>query len=82
MDKRWYPAALTLALMGCGGSSDSGTGKPGDGGVDSGTPSATGGMPTVRYGVLLTGGTSSSTIDAGMASAVGGQVTTLYGVLP
>src|ERR1700690_4210193 len=70
MDKRWYPAALTAALVGCGGSTDNGgTGSaPGAGGVDAGMPVLTGGMVGVYYGVAFYG-----PIPVGGASGLGGS---------
>ncbi len=71
MDKRWYPAAFTAMLLGCGGSAGNGAeetgGSAGNSGIDAGAPSTTGGMVTVRYGVIaMSGGSPNAT--GGMTS--------------
>lgn len=61
MDKRWYPVAFSVTMVGCSGD------------VDTGSPSATGGQPNVYYGVgFVTGGASS--IDTGTPAATGGHI--------
>ena len=64
MDKLWYPVAVSALVAGCGGD------------VDSGNPAATGGYPTVFYGVA-TGGVSG--IDTGTPADTGGFATVHYG---
>src|SRR5664280_63015 len=63
MNKQWYPAAISVFLAGCGGTSwypgadDAGPSTfGGAGGIDGGAPSATGGMPMVFYGMRPVGG--------------------------
>ncbi len=86
MDKRWYPAAMTALLVGCGGIADTGGGNNGGAAdVDAGSPHQTGGMVAYAYGVLRqTGGTSTTppasatggsraTVDAGAPSQTGGM---------
>ena len=76
MDKRWYPAAMSVFLIGCGGSTfnegtDSGLSG---GGIDAGMPGetggagATGGLPPVVYGPMPQGG------SGGAATNVGGKI--------
>ncbi len=74
---KWYPAAaLSAILLGCGPSTDAGSGTPGTTGggtsIDGGTPIAIGGQATAYYGVLLAGGTSAG---LGGASSIGGAGT-------
>jgi hypothetical protein len=70
MDKRWYPVAVSIAIVSCGGD------------VDSGGPGATGGRPNVHYGVGYTAGGSVG-IDAGIPGATGGLVPMPpYGIMP
>ena len=71
MDKRWYPAALTAVLVGCGGSADNSGG--GTGGVDAGSPMATGSRPNSFYGPKLATGGSNAGVDSGVPSATGGM---------
>lgn len=79
MDKRWYPAAMTVALIGCGGSTDS-AGTAATGGIDGGEPTESGGGPVAYYGVLfVTGGAPG--LDSGVPSSTGGNPTVRYGVL-
>ena len=93
MDKRWYPAAISAVLAGCGGTTfdNSGTGggiwqpNGGSAGVDAGAPGATGGRPATFYGILVTGGNNS--IDGGApgtggARATGGGGVVYYGPMP
>jgi len=86
MQKQWYEAALTLAMLGCSGVTDTGGEAQGGSTVDAGSPSATGGMPTVRYGVVVTGGATSTgghtSIDTGIPRQTGGTPTDMYGILP
>jgi len=86
MQKQWYPTALTLAMLGCSGTVATGGDGQGGTSVDAGSPSATGGMPTVRYGIIATGGGKStggsSSIDTGAPKQTGGTPTDLYGILP
>lgn len=76
---KWYPAAVTLLVIGCGGSTDNGNYAPGSGTggttpIDSGTPSNTGGSPVYFYGIRPTGGDAgtggSSTTPTGGTSSV------------
>ena len=64
MDKLWYSVAVSALVVGCGGD------------VDSGSPAATGGFPTVFYGVA-TGGTTG--IDTGTPAETGGVAMVDYG---
>ncbi len=61
MDKRWYPVAFSVAIVGCGGD------------VDSGSPAATGGLPAAFYGIMISTGGSTG-IDTGTPNATGGQI--------
>ncbi len=80
MVKHWYPAAISIALIGCGGSvQDTGAGSSGGqgpqstGGVDNGVPKAVGGYPTGYYGPFFAmAGNSSVVTDTGGAAATGG----------
>jgi hypothetical protein len=70
MDKRWYPVAFSVAMVGCGGE------------VDRGGPSATGGQPYGFYGPLPTStGGSTGIIDVRFKT---GTMTTslVYGLFP
>jgi hypothetical protein len=70
MDTRWYPAALSLSIVACGGD------------VDGGNPSATGGAPQFFYGpsVYVGGATG---VDTGKPLATGGRTPApLYGIMP
>jgi hypothetical protein len=67
MDKRWYPVALSAAIVGCGGD------------VDNGSPTATGGQPNYHYGPALSGGATS--INSGVPNATGGYPVSYYGVI-
>lgn len=75
MDKRWYPAAIAAALVGCGGTTfepAAGTGGTLSG-IDSGTPHATGGRNIVPYyGVAMGGETAGGTSATGGTSETGG----------
>jgi hypothetical protein len=96
MDKRWYPLACSAIIVGCGGDTQSGdaAGTGGkSGGIDGGTPHATGGMWSVYYGISIggsffqTGGSTStggtSSIDSGTPAATGGRFPIIvYGMLP
>ena len=80
MDKRWYPAAISALILGCGGSVDNGgesgaSGGAANGGVDAGVPSATGGMAQYFYGVFAGGGSPSPTLTGGASpiQATGGK---------
>ena len=64
MDKLWYSVAVSALVVGCGGD------------VDSGSPAAAGGFPTVFYGVA-TGGTTG--IDTGTPAETGGVAMVDYG---
>jgi hypothetical protein len=70
MDKRWYPVAFSVAIVGCSGD------------VDSGSPSATGGRFVAYYGPALSTGGSTG-IDSGVPAQTGG-VTPVppYGIIP
>ena len=87
MDKRWYPAAVTAMLVGCGGTAfEPVAGTGGTQAIDSGTPQATGGGLVAYYGVQLTGGASAAggsgaesiggTSSTGGALATGGKTST------
>ena len=70
MNKRWYPVAFSMTIIGCGGD------------VDDGKPAATGGMPNYYYGpaIILGGATS---VDAGKPTETGGATPIPpYGVVP
>jgi hypothetical protein len=86
MQKQWYEAALTLAMLGCSGVTDTAGQAQGGTTVDAGSPTATGGMPTVRYGVIVTSGATSTggrtSIDTGTPRQTGGTPTDMYGILP
>ena len=96
MDKRWYPLAFSAVIVGCGGDTQSGdataTGGK-SGGIDGGTPSASGGNWGVYYGIMVggfpsqTGGSTSTggttSIDTGTPAATGGWYPIIvYGMLP
>ena len=70
MDKRWYPVALSAVMVGCGGDTFSG-GAPTGGGssIDGGTPVATGGNPTVFYGVMTMSGGKASALALSASNA-------------
>ena len=70
MNKHWYPLALSMSVIGCGGS------------VDDGRPAATGGAPQYYYGpALISGGATS--IDTGKPTQTGGMTPIPpYGVMP
>jgi hypothetical protein len=88
MDKRWYPVAFSISIVGCSGD------------VDDGKPAATGGMPANFYGVMITGGSAGSPntgrafygvlatggrtqVDTGTPSSTGGMTPVPpYGVQP
>jgi len=81
MDKRWYPAAIAAALVGCGGSTfEPSAGNGGTApGIDSGTPHPTGGWSSVPYyGIRATGGSQDEggTESTGGTSATGGETST------
>jgi len=92
MQKQWYPTALTLVIFGCSGVVENSTQGQGGTTVDAGIPAATGGMPSIRYGMLVTGGAApqagaatvggQSSIDAGIPAQTGGTPTDMYGILP
>ncbi len=70
MSTRWYPAALSLTIIACGGD------------VDDGGPSATGGAPQFHYGpnVYVGGATG---VDTGKPLATGGRTPApYYGIMP
>ena len=79
MNKRWYPLALSMSVVGCGGSVDNGQpaatgGAPqyhyGPAFIDAGKPLETGGMTTIYYGVAqYTGGASAGGSDTGVATS-------------
>jgi len=93
MQKQWYPTAVTLVLLGCGGTANTTPGQEQGGATfDAGSPMETGGMPSVRYGILVTGGTGTQArasalggntggIDTGVPSQAGGMPATKYGML-
>ncbi len=86
MQKQWYEAALAVAMIGCSGATDTTTDAQGGATIDAGSPMNTGGIPTVRYGVIvITGGSKStggrSSIDTGVPQQTGGTPTDMYGVL-
>ena len=69
MDKRWYPVAFSVAMVGCSGD------------VDNGHPGATGGSPAAFYGIMITTGGSQG-IDAGKPTTTGGfNSVPYYGVI-
>jgi hypothetical protein len=69
MDKRWYPVAFSVVMVGCSGD------------VDNGHPGATGGSPAAFYGIMITTGGSRG-IDAGIPTATGGfNSVPYYGVI-
>jgi hypothetical protein len=74
MEKRWYPAAVSALVLGCGGSIDGG--EPGtatggtSGNIDGGAPSATGGMMPVYYGVVFPSGGSANVGGSGASTSV------------
>lgn len=79
MVKRWYPAALSMAIIGCGGSVDdtgagSSGGQPATGGVDTGIPKVTGGFPASFYGAFPAFGGISAVVtqQGGTGTATGG----------
>lgn len=85
MNRRWYPAAISALLVGCGGivgSDSSGTGTAGGaggsatGGVSTGTTS--GSSASARATGTSTG--TSTSIDAGSPISTTGRTTTAYGV--
>ncbi len=97
MDKRWYPAALSALVLGCGGSADNsergaatggaaGTTTGGTGGsIDGGAPSATGGMAQYYYGAFMgSGGNAGGSGAATSTLPTGGRSApvTIYGPLP
>jgi hypothetical protein len=87
MDKRWYPAAITAVLVGCGGVSDPGGGGNSGGtlGVDAGSPIQTGGMVAYAYGVLrVTGGAQGTggSIATNSTSETGGTSNTIDAGVP
>jgi hypothetical protein len=70
MSTQWYPVALSLTIVACGGD------------VDGGNPSATGGAPQFYYGpsVIVGGATG---IDTGKPLATGGRMPVpYYGIMP
>src|ERR1700690_106637 len=70
MDKRWYPVAFSVAIVGCGGD------------VDSGSPAATGGLPAAFYGIVISSGGSRG-IDTGTPAQTGGMTPMPpYGIIP
>jgi hypothetical protein len=82
MAKLWYPVALAVAMVGCGGDVDSSSGSPSTGGVDTGSPNQTGGQPVVHYGVQAPVGGKTS-IDSGLPIQTGGMTPIPpYGVIP
>jgi len=74
MDKRWYPAAMTVVLVGCSG----------NGYAVYGPAPATGGNTATVSSTGLTGGSPSPSIDGGAPSTTGGSngmggMQTMYG---
>ena len=71
MDKRWYSAAFSALVVGCGGSTDTGSSATSPGGtggsssIDGGAPTATGGMFVVYYGIRPSGGYPSQDATGG-----------------
>ena len=94
MQRQWYPTALTLVVLGCAGTVSNPEQAQGGSAVDGGAPTVTGGTPSVRYGILVTGGAGSMAgsaavggrntggIDTGVPKQTGGTPTDLYGILP
>lgn len=76
MDKRWYPAAMTAVLVGCGGISDTGGSGSygGTAGVDAGSPIQTGGMVGYAYGVQRATGGASATLPTSPAAGTGTMI--------
>jgi len=65
MDKRWYPVAFSVAVIGCGGD------------VNSGSPAATGGYPSIYYGVPVGGTSATGGAFTGGTASVGGATSTI-----
>jgi len=93
MHVQWYPTAVTLVILGCGGTANTTPGQEQGGSpFDAGLPMETGGTPSVRYGILVTGGTGAQAgagalgghdaggIDSGVPNQTGGMPTNKYGV--
>lgn len=77
MAKLWYPVALTVTIVGCGGKTDSDDSRPNAGGttqVDTGSPAQTGGMtPRPPYGPPPAMGGASTGSTGGASYTMGGR---------
>jgi hypothetical protein len=66
-----YPAAAaSVVVLGCGASTDNGTGTGGRTSIDGGTPMSTSGGMVAYYGMLVTGGNAAG---GSSATATGGK---------